>query len=246
MNDQQLLRYSRHLLLPQIDVQGQQKLLNSHALVIGLGGLGSPVSMYLAASGVGHLSLADGDAVSLSNLQRQIVHRSAAIEQQKVASASETLQALNSDVRLTSYPQYLSGDALTAAVTQADVVLDCSDNLATRLEVNQVCYQTGTVLVSAAAIGGEGQLLVVDGGHGSACYRCLYDENADVNLTCATSGVLAPLVGVMGSMQALEAIKALLGMTQAGKLQIYDAWRGSWQTLSLPKQPHCPICASAQ
>lgn len=242
MNDQQLLRYSRHILLPQIDIDGQQTFIDSSALVIGLGGLGSPVALYLAASGVGHLLLADGDAVELSNLQRQIAHQNNALGQNKAASAGASAQALNPEVKITALTDFLTGSALAAAIKRADVVLDCSDNLNTRLAVNRECYKQRTPLVSGAAIAGEGQILVVDATEHSACYRCLYDEHANVNLNCATSGVIAPLVGVIGAMQALEALKVLLGKATTGKLSIYDAWRASWQALNLPKLPTCPVC----
>ncbi|BFM08419.1 HesA/MoeB/ThiF family protein [Halioxenophilus aromaticivorans] len=244
MNDQQLLTYSRHILLPQIDIDGQQVFINSTALVIGCGGLGSPAAMYLAASGVGHLILADCDTVELSNLQRQIAHSHSDLGQGKAESAAATAKAINPSARVTAMAVNLSGTALQEAIDQADVVLDCSDNLTTRLEVNKLCYQQKTALVCGAAIAGEGQLLVVDPNNNSACYRCLYDETANVNLNCATSGVIAPLVGVIGAMQALEALKVLLGTATAGKLSIYDAWRTSWQALNLLKQPGCPVCGS--
>ncbi len=242
MNDEQLLTYSRHILLPQVDIEGQQTFLNSTALVVGCGGLGSPVAMYLAASGIGRLILADGDSVELSNLQRQIVHNHADLGKGKAESAAATVKALSPATLVTPIASNITGAELLHAVAQADVVLDCSDNLTTRLEVNQICYAEKTALVSGAAIGGEGQILVVDPSSQSACYRCLYDETANVNLNCASSGVIAPLVGVIGAMQALEALKVLLAVASAGKLSIYDAWRASWQALNLPKQPDCPVC----
>jgi len=242
MNDEQLLRYSRHILLPQVDIDGQQTLLHSTALVIGLGGLGSPVALYLAASGVGHLILVDDDKVELSNLQRQIAHTNAALGNWKSQSAGASAKALNPDVKITTVEHRLSAEELTILLSDADIVLDCSDNLTTRLLVNQVCYQTKTALVSGAAIGMEGQLMVVAAAENSPCYRCLYDDTADLNLNCAESGVLAPLVGVIGSMQALEALKVLLGNACVGQLTIYDAWRSSWQTLTLPKRVGCPVC----
>ncbi len=242
MNDQQLLRYSRHILLPQVDIDGQEKLLASRVMVVGLGGLGSPVALYLAASGVGNLVLVDDDRVELSNLQRQIAHSSDAIGQWKVESAKTSAQALNPGTEITTINTRLDEPQLRENLANTDVIVDCTDNLATRLMINRCSYQACVPLVSAAAIGTEGQLMVVDSRQASACYRCLYNENSDAQLNCAESGVLAPLVGVMGAMQALETLKVLLGKARVGKLLLYDAWRGEWNSLMLPKLADCPVC----
>lgn len=248
LTDQQLLRYSRHILLPDIDVAGQQRLLASRVLVVGAGGLGSPVAMYLAASGVGELHLADGDTVELSNLQRQIAHTTADIGRAKVTSAAQTLTELNPEVRVTEYPSMLAGATLEQAVRSVDLVVDASDNLATRFAVNQACYRAAIPLVSGAAIRGEGQLSVYDFRNpDSPCYRCLYQEGGD-DLRCADSGVLSPLVGMVGSMQAIEALKCLLGLrgTLQGRLLIIDAMTMELRQLRLSRDPECPVCSAAR
>ncbi len=248
LSDQQLLRYSRHILLPQLDVDGQRKLLASRALIVGLGGLGSPVAMYLAAAGVGELHLADGDTVELSNLQRQIAHGDADIGSPKVVSAAATLRALNPDVKLLEHHCVLAGEALNAAVAGVDVVIDACDNLATRFAVNRACWRAGVPLVSGAAIRSEGQLSVYDFRRDdSPCYRCLYQEGGD-ELNCADSGVLAPLVGMVGSMQAIEALKCLAGFgeTLCGRLLLIDADTMDIRQLRLQRDPHCPVCSAGR
>ncbi len=246
MNDEQLLRYSRHILLPQIDIEGQQNILESRILVVGLGGLGSPVSQYLAASGVGELVLVDDDLVDLTNLQRQIVHDESSVGKNKAQSAAESALALNSTIKVTHLSQRLDATSLQEQIRDARVVVDCTDNLSTRLLINRTCWQEETPLVSGAAIGFEGQLLVVDPAQQSACYRCLYDENSDTELNCSESGVFSPLVGVIGSMQALEALKIAAGLPcHPGKLTIYDAIASRWQTLALPKLSDCPVCSNS-
>ncbi len=247
LSDQQLLRYSRHILLPELDVDGQRKLLASRALIVGLGGLGSPVAMYLAAAGVGELHLADGDTVELSNLQRQIAHGDADIGVSKVASAAATLRALNPEVKLVEHHCVLAGAALTAAVAAVDVVIDACDNLGTRFAVNRACLAAGVPLVSGAAIRNEGQLSVYDfRREDSPCYRCLYQEGGE-EMSCADSGVLAPLVGMVGSMQAIEALKCLVGFGDSlcGRLLLIDASTMDIRQLRLHRDPKCPVCSVA-
>lgn len=245
MNDDQLLRYSRQILLPQIDITGQQKLLNSHVLIVGLGGLGSPVALYLAAAGVGHLTLVDDDVVELSNLQRQIIHGEQDIGRLKVESAADSLRALNSGVQIETHTTRLNEQALTLAVAEADVVVDCSDNFATRFLLNKVTQQLNTPLVSGAAIRMEAQVTVYDPRQvGSACYRCIYEDNGELQQTCSESGVLSPLLGMIGSMQAVETVKLLthIGESLAGRLMILDALAMTWRELKLRQDPDCPIC----
>lgn len=246
MNDQQLLRYSRQIMLPQIDAAGQEKLLASTALIIGMGGLGSPAAMYLAAAGVGELILVDFDQVELSNLQRQIIHRTADIGKPKVESAAEKLSQINPDIRLTRINQQLDAAQLTQYVRQADVVIDGSDNFATRFMVNQVCVENRTPLVSGAAIRMEGQLSVFLNNGSGPCYRCLYREEGDEEMRCSENGVLAPVVGIIGSMQAVEAIKVLTGVGEVlnGRLLLLDAVTMDLRTLRFKKDTHCPVCSS--
>lgn len=244
-SDEELLRYSRHILLPELDVQGQLKLARSRVLIIGLGGLGSPVALYLAASGVGHLVLVDDDRVDLSNLQRQIVHREAALGVNKARSAAKALFEVNSAVAVTVIEARLDEAELEAQARQADVLVDCSDNFITRRAVNRACVAAKTPLVSGAAIRLEGQLAVFDPREAaSPCYQCLYPELSDEQLTCAESGVMAPVVGVIGSLQALEAIKLLASVGQAswGRLLLFDALAGQFRHFTLTKDLACPIC----
>jgi len=246
MDDQQLLRYSRHSLLPEIDVGGQQAVLAGQGLIVGLGGLGCPVAMYLAAAGVGELHLADDDTVDLSNLQRQIAHGDSDIGRPKVDSAADTARQLNPDIRLRRYPQRLEGDSLDSAVAAVDVVVDASDNFATRFALNEACYRAGVPLVSGAAIRGEGQLSVYDfRREDSPCYRCLYHDGDDAALNCSESGVLSPLVGMVGSLQATEALKCLTGSGDllCGRLLIIDAFAMEFRTLGLSPDPQCPVCS---
>lgn len=242
MEDDKLLQYSRQIMLPEIDITGQQILLNSRALIIGLGGLGSPVAMYLAAAGVGNLVLVDDDKVELSNLQRQIIHNLSALGQSKTDSAAATLQQLNPDCRLELVAHRLNDQELAEQVAQADVVLDCSDNFATRFAVNRACVAHRTPLVSGAAIRWEGQVAVFDG---QPCYHCLYGESGEPEDTCSTNGVLAPVVGIIGSIQAVEAIKLLTmaGIPLNGRLLLMDALSMEWRSLKLNPDPNCPVCA---
>lgn len=245
MNDQQLLRYSRQILLPQIDIEGQQALLDSKVLIIGLGGLGSPVAMYLAAAGVGELTLVDDDQVELSNLQRQIIHSEADIGLDKVVSAANSIKALNSDSVVNTIHQRLDEPALTDAVKQADVVVDCSDNFATRFLLNQVTQACLVPLVSGAAIRMEGQVTVYDSRQkGSACYRCLYEDTGELQQTCSETGVFSPLLGVIGGMQAIETMKLLIntGEVLSGRLLIFDAFTMAWREIRIKQDKQCPVC----
>ena len=245
MNDDQLLRYSRQIMLPQLDVAGQQKLIDSTALIMGMGGLGSPVALYLAAAGVGHLMIIDFDEVDLSNLQRQILHSSNDIGKSKVESAKQTLADLNPEVKVTTINKKLDTTDLINYVEQADIVIDGTDNFSTRFMVNEACVTTGTPLVSGAAIRMEGQLSVFMNDGNSPCYRCLYREDGDEELRCSENGVLSPVVGIIGSMQATEAIKVLTGMgeTLNGRLLVMDALHMEMRTLKLKKDPACPVCS---
>ena len=242
MDDKQLLRYSRHILLPQIDVRGQEKLLASRVLIVGLGGLGSPVAMYLAASGVGNLVLVDHDRVDLTNLQRQIVHATERVGQDKTTSAAHGLAALNPGVRVTTINQKLEGAALEEQVQQVDAVVDTTDNFASRFAINEACMHAGKPLISGAVVRFEGQVAVFP--PGGPCYRCLYAEGGGPDEACATLGVLAPAAGIIGSIQAVETLKVLLGIGQtlAGRLLLFDALNMEWREIRLRKDPLCPVC----
>lgn len=247
MNDEQLQRYSRQILLPQIDLQGQQRLLNARVLIIGLGGLGSPLAMYLAAAGVGHLVIADDDSVDLSNLQRQIMHRTEDIGRAKTDSTRTTLSALNPSVKITAFNHRLTEEELAREVALADAVADASDNFATRFALNAACVKAKKPLVSGAAMRMEGQVAVFDQRRDdSPCYRCLYRDDPGAEEGCAALGVLAPLPGVIGSVQAVEVIKLLLniGVPLSGRLLLLDALTMEWRTLALRKDPACPVCAT--
>lgn len=245
MDDEHLLRYSRQIMLPQVDAAGQQRLLDSRALIIGLGGLGSPAAMYLAAAGVGTLVLCDFDQVDLSNLQRQIAHGFADIGRPKVASAADTLHRINPDVQVVPVEHRLGGETLAAEVAAADVVVDASDNFATRFLINDACVRARTPLVSGAAIRWEGQVAVFHNERDdNPCYRCLYPEGREGEELCSENGVLAPVVGIIGSVQATEAIKVLLGVgeTLGGRLLLLDALAMEWRSMRLRKDSACPLC----
>ena len=245
MNDEQLLRYSRQIMLPELDVTGQEKLLAARVLIVGLGGLGSPLAMYLAAAGVGSLVVCDYDAVDLSNLQRQIVHRNDALGEPKVDSARRTLRTLNPEVRVEALQERLTAGHLQTVVAGCDLVLDATDNFSTRYALNDACWQARKPLVSGAAIRWEGQVAVFDPRQAEApCYRCLYPEGDDAALNCAENGVVAPLVGIIGSCQALEAIKLLTGVGEslAGFVLYFDGKRMDWRKLRLSRNPSCPTC----
>ncbi|MCB5190087.1 molybdopterin-synthase adenylyltransferase MoeB [Methylobacillus arboreus] len=246
MNDNQLLRYSRHILLPQISYEGQEQLVNSHVLVVGAGGLGSPVALYLAAGGVGTLTICDFDEVDLTNLQRQIIHTTAAVGSNKAQSAANTIAAINPEVTVQPITQRVDEASLRALVQAADVVIDCTDNFTVRYAVNQVCVELRKPLVSGAAIGFEGQVTVFDMRHDdSPCYHCLFPNlGGDEGLNCAENGVFAPLVGIIGTMQAAEAMKLLLGLGKSlqGRLLLLDTISMEWRTLKLSKDAACPVC----
>ena len=245
MDDQQLLRYSRQIMLPQVGFEGQQRLLDAHVLIIGAGGLGSPVAIYLASAGIGHITIADDDEVDLSNLQRQILHQSKDIGRPKVDSAQDTLAELNPDIHITPVHTRVSDEQLEGLVRQADLVIDASDNFSTRFAINEACVANRTALVSGAAIRMEGQVSVyLPQRADSPCYRCLYKEAEEPDQTCTDNGVLAPIVGVIGSVQALEAIKVLLDLGEplCGRLLIFDGLYHEWRSLKLNRDPACPVC----
>ena len=250
MNDDQLLRYSRHILLDDLGVEGQRRLLAAHALVIGAGGLGSPVALYLGTAGVGTLTLIDHDAVDLTNLQRQVAHNLSRLGQPKAQSAAQSVHAINPEVNVIALHERAQGDRLDALVAAADVVLDCTDNFKTRHDVNAACVRHRKPLVSGAAIGFDGQISVYDIRIPDApCYACLFPPDSAFEETrCATMGVFAPLVGIIGTMQAAEALKLLTGVGRslAGRLQMLDAREMEWSEVRLARQPRCPVCAAAR
>lgn len=255
MRDEQLLRYGRQIMLPALDVAGQQKLLDARVLIVGMGGLGSPVALYLAAAGVGQLVLADHDRVELSNLQRQILHGHADLGRLKVESARDRIAALNKDIIVETVQQPLEDESLDRLLSlgcdgsgQAiDLVVDGCDNFATRFAVNRACVRHGVPLVSGAAIRMEGQVAVFDPRQpDSPCYQCLYGGGDDRDASCASNGVMAPLVGIIGSVQAMEAVKLLAGMGEslAGRLLLLDAMSMRWRELRLRRDPACPVCGA--
>ena len=246
MNDQQLLRYSRQIMLPQVDIEGQQKLLDSKALIIGAGGLGSPASIYLAAAGVGQITIYDDDEVDLSNLQRQIAHHTDDIGTDKVISTQQTLKNINPDTKVVAVKQRLEADQLKKEVINADVVLDCCDNFTTRFAVNAACVEHKTPLVSGAAIRFEGQVAVFTPGRAdSPCYNCLYADNGEEMQNCATNGVIAPVTGIIGSIQAMEAMKLIMGIgeTLTGRLLLLDGLSMQWNEMKLRRNSLCPTCS---
>jgi adenylyltransferase/sulfurtransferase len=245
MNDNQLLRYSRQIMLPQVDIEGQQKLLAAKILIVGAGGLGSPAAIYLAAGGVGTITIYDNDVVDLSNLQRQISHHTSDIGSDKVISTRQTLHSLNPEININAVKQKLEGVQLEIEVSQADVVLDCSDNFSTRFAINSACVQHQTPLVSGAAIRFEGQVTVfTPGKNNSPCYNCLYSSDGEELQNCAINGVIAPITGIVGSIQALEAMKLIMniGETLTGRLLLLDGLTMEWNTMKLRKNPDCPTC----
>lgn len=248
MNDDQLLRYSRHILLPEIGVEGQQKLLDARALVIGAGGLGSPAAMYLAAAGIGTIALADGDTVDLTNLQRQVMHVTSSVGRKKVDSGRETLARLNPGTQVIALDSRLEGDVLDVEVALADVILDCSDNFATRHAINRACVKHRKPLVSGAAIRFDAQVAVFDlRGEECPCYHCLFPEHGEAEeVQCSTMGIFAPLTGIVGTLQAAEAIKIIMeiGDTLAGRLVLFDALTTTWRTMRLARDPDCLTCSN--
>ena len=248
MNDDQLLRYSRHILLDDIGIEGQERISTAHALIIGAGGLGSPAALYLASAGVGTITLVDDDTVDLTNLQRQILHTTERIGGAKVASGQQALQAINPHINVIARNERLSGDALTEAVGHASVVLDCSDNFATRHAINRACVAQKIPLVSGAAVRFDGQLSVFDPRDAqSPCYACLFaPEQAVDDVNCATMGVFAPLVGIIGAMQAAEALKLIMaiGTPLVGRLQMLDARDMAWTSIRVPRDAACSVCGT--
>jgi len=246
VNDQQLLRYSRHILLPQIDISGQEKLTQSSVLIIGAGGLGSPIALYLAASGVGRLIICDNDTVDLTNLQRQIIHHTESIGQAKSSSAQQTLTKINPEVNVIALQQRVDDVKLQELVRQADAVVDASDNFVTRHQINKACVTYQKPLISGAAVRFEGQVSVFDlRKNDSPCYHCLYPtDGEDADMPCAVMGVFAPLVGIIGSIQAAETLKILLGLgeTLNGRLQVLNSLTMDWRSIKLTKDPACDIC----
>lgn len=248
MNDQQLLRYSRHILLNEIGVEGQAKLLSAHALVIGAGGLGSPIALYLAAAGMGQITLCDDDQVELTNLQRQIAHPTTALGKNKAESAAHSAQAINPDVQINVIAQRATGALLHNLVAGADVVLDASDNFATRHAVNRACVAQRKPLVSGAAVRFDGQVSVFDLRTDHApCYHCLFPESDDADeMRCAENGVFSPLVGIIGSLQAAEAMKLIVGCgeTLSGQLLMLNSLNMEWRSVRLKRDPGCAVCAN--
>ncbi len=247
MNDNQLLRYSRHILLPQIGYEGQEKLTKSHALIVGAGGLGSPAALYCAASGVGKLTICDFDNVDLTNLQRQIIHTTQSVGINKAVSAQQTIYEINPDVVVQTIQQKSTESEFKTLAENADVVIDCSDNFATRYALNRICLQLKKPLISGAAIGFEGQITVFDFRHkNSPCYHCLFpDTGSDQEMRCAENGVFAPLVGMIGTTQAAEALKLIMniGDSLQGRLLLLDALSMEWRSIKLSKDPVCVVCS---
>jgi len=247
MQDQQLLRYSRHILLDEVGIEGQQRMLDAHALVIGAGGLGSPAAMYLAASGIGRITLVDDDTVDLTNLQRQVMHTTARVGQPKVESGREALLQINPDIEVVALRERVGPARLAELVAVATVVLDCSDNFATRHAVNRACVAAGVPLVAGAVIRFDGQISVYDmRDPASPCYACLFPEDSRFeDVACSTMGVFAPLVGVVGSVQAAEALKLVVGIrpSLAGRLQMLDGRAMEWSEVRVARNAACPVCA---
>jgi molybdopterin/thiamine biosynthesis adenylyltransferase len=249
MNDDQLLRYSRHILLDDIGIEGQQRMLDAHVLIIGAGGLGSPAALYLAASGIGHITLVDDDEVDLTNLQRQIMHTTARVGEPKVESGRTAMLALNPLIEVTALRERVDGARLAELVASATVVLDCSDNFATRHAVNRACVAARVPLVAGAAIRFDGQVSVFDArSPASPCYACLFPESATFeDVACATMGVFAPIVGIIGALQAAEALKLVSGAGQplAGKLLMFDGRASEWTSIGVARDPYCTVCGQA-
>ncbi len=246
MNDNQLLRYSRHILLPQIEYAGQEKLTKSHALIVGAGGLGAPAALYLAASGVGRLTICDFDAVDLTNLQRQIIHTTQSVGINKAVSAQQTIYEINPEVNVQTVQQKSTEAEFTNLAADADVVIDCSDNFATRYALNRVCFTLKKPLVSGAAVRFEGQITVFDFRYESSpCYHCLFpDTGSDQETRCAENGVFAPLVGMIGTTQAAEALKLLMNIGESlqGRMLLLDALNMEWRAIKLARDPKCAVC----
>jgi molybdopterin/thiamine biosynthesis adenylyltransferase len=246
VNPDQLDRYARHIRLPSIGEQGQQAILDASALIVGVGGLGSPAAMYLAAAGIGKLVLSDFDVVETSNLQRQIIHQQASVGENKVDSGKQTLMALNPECVVDVIGYQLEGEELKQVIDSVTIVLDCSDNYPTRFEVNRYCVETATLLVTGAAIRLEGQIMNYQPSANSACYQCLYSHAYGNEESCELEGVLGPVVGVIGAMQAVQTLLLLAGQGEAmvNRLLLFDALSMEWQGVTLPKNPKCPACGN--
>jgi len=244
LSDQQLMQYSRQILLPDIDIEGQEKLLAAHVVIVGLGGLGSPVALYLAAAGVGKLTLIDDDKVDASNLQRQIVHSFSSVEQYKVDSAKKNLLQLNPHCQIRCYNHRLDDDKMLDVLKNATLVCDCSDNFNTRFLLNRVCFSLKKPLISGASIRWEGQLTSFSMLPNTPCYRCLYDEDDSTDLSCEQNGVIGPVVGTIGCLQATEAIKAISGAGQlaVGRLILFDGFDCSFSKINFEQKADCPVC----
>lgn len=246
-NDEQLLHYSRQIMLPHFGIEGQQQLKDAHAIIMGVGGLGSPAALYLAAAGVGTITLVDFDSVDISNLQRQIIHNTSSIGDSKVNSAKKTLLSINPETDIRCINKQLNLEELKSLITDVSCVIDATDNFATRFLINRACVSQRIALVSAAAIQYEGQISVFDlRDEDAACYACLYAEGGEENTNCSDNGILAPVVGVLGSMQALEAIKLIctIGETLKNRLLIFDALALQWRNMKLNKDTNCPVCGN--
>ena len=248
MDEKQLDRYARQIRLPQIGEQGQQKILDSSALIVGMGGLGSPAALYLAAAGIGKLVINDFDIVEASNLQRQIIHTDRSIGENKVDSAKQGIEAINPECEVETIYYQIDGDELKSTIDGVDIVLDCTDNFPTRFEVNRYCVETATPLVSGAAIRLEGQIMNYQPGIQGPCYQCLYTKVYENAETCEMEGVLGPVVGVIGTMQALQTLLILTGQGEPliGKLLLLDAASMEWQGVTLPRNPACPVCGGSR
>lgn len=246
LSDEELMRYSRQILMPAFDVAGQEKLKSARVLVVGAGGLGCPVALYLGAAGVGHLTLVDDDAIELANLQRQVAFSHEQLGSGKAESLADRVRRINPLVSVAVVARRLESDALVRQVSEASLVLDCTDNFATRFALNRACVAARVPLVSGAAIRGEGQLSVYDARNpDSPCYHCLYPEQGNEELSCSEAGVIGPLVGMIGASQAMEAVKVISGVGRplVGRLLILDAWRMEWREMKLARDPGCPVCS---
>ncbi|MDP4548370.1 molybdopterin-synthase adenylyltransferase MoeB [Marinobacter sp. MDS2] len=246
LSDDELLRYSRQILIPQFDIAGQQKLKEARVMILGSGGLGCPVALYLGSAGVGQLTLVDDDQIELANLQRQIGFQQSWLGDSKAERLAERVRAINPEITVNAVNRRVDGDDLAQLVADATLVLDCTDNFNTRFALNRASVAAGVPLVSGAAIRGEGQLSVYDPRNPeSPCYHCLYEEQGNEDLTCSEAGVIAPLVGMIGSAQAMEAIKLIaeIGSPLVGRLLILDAWQMQWREMKLLKDPDCPVCS---
>lgn len=244
LNDNDFMRYSRQMMLEDIGLEGQNKLQQARVLIVGLGGLGSPASLYLAGAGIGELILVDDDELHVSNLQRQILYRTQDIPDAKSEVAKQSLLALNPEIKITSYKQRIDDDSLSKLVKEANLVLDCTDNMLTRQAINRACVAQQTPLISGSAVGFSGQLMVFEPPFTHGCYHCLYPDEAEPQRNCRTAGILGPVVGVIGTLQALEAIKLLSGLpcSLSGKLRLFDGRKQNWSTLRLTPSKTCPVC----